>query len=346
MFSRQTYENIKQRILDDTNLNLDKREGSFLNNQISPVAEELAKAYINMGDILSLGFIEDTFDTFLDKRVGEFGVYRKQGARSTGAIKVEGRDGTVISNGTLLKSNDLYFTVLNDIELPTDNILYVEANEVGYKYNVVEGTEFELVEQDDSITRLYNEQSFIGGVDIETDDELRRRYIKVVNNPSTSGNKNHYEEWALEVNGVGRALVYPLHAGPGSVKVMVIGNDNKPVDSDIIENARLHIGENMPIGCSLTVSTPTLLNITLNATVKLKEGYTIDEIQEYFKVGLDDYLKTITTELTYSKVYGILVNLPGVGDIDSLTINDNTINISISEDKIVNISSVNISEVI
>ena len=346
MFSRQTYENIKQRILDDTNLNLDKREGSFLNNQISPVAEELAKAYINMGDILSLGFIEDTFDTFLDKRVGEFGVYRKQGTKSTGSIKVEGRDGTVISNGTLLKSNDLYFTVLNDIELPTDNILYVEANEVGYKYNMVEGTEFELVEQDDSITRLYNEQSFIGGVDIETDDELRRRYIKVVNNPSTSGNKNHYEEWALEVNGVGRALVYPLHAGPGSVKVMVIGNDNKPVDSDIIENARLHIGENMPIGCSLTVSTPTLLNITLNATVKLKEGYTIDEIQEYFKVGLDDYLKTITTELTYSKVYGILVNLPGVGDIDSLTINDNTINISISEDKIVNISSVNISEVI
>ena len=346
MFSRQTYENIKQRILDDTNLNLDKREGSFLNNQISPVAEELAKAYINMGDILSLGFIEDTFDTFLDKRVGEFGVYRKQGTKSTGSIKVEGRDGTVISNGTLLKSNDLYFTVLNDIELPTDNILYVEANEVGYKYNMVEGTEFELVEQDDSITRLYNEQSFIGGVDIETDDELRRRYIKVVNNPSASGNKNHYEEWALEVNGVGRALVYPLHAGPGSVKVMVIGNDNKPVDSDIIENARLHIGENMPIGCSLTVSTPTLLNITLNATVKLKEGYTIDEIQEYFKVGLDDYLKTITTELTYSKVYGILVNLPGVGDIDSLTINDNTINISISEDKIVNISSVNISEVI
>ena len=45
-------------------------------------------------------------------------------------------------------------------------------------------------------------------------------------------------------------------------------------------------------------------------------------------------------------MYGILVNLPGVGDIDSLTINDNTINISISEDKIVNISSVNISEVI
>ena len=283
MFSRQTYENIKQRILDDTNLNLDKREGSFLNNQISPVAEELAKAYINMGDILSLGFIEDTFDTFLDKRVGEFGVYRKQGTKSTGSIKVEGRDGTVISNGTLLKSNDLYFTVLNDIELPTDNILYVEANEVGYKYNMVEGTEFELVEQDDSITRLYNEQSFIGGVDIETDDELRRRYIKVVNNPSTSGNKNHYEEWALEVNGVGRAIVYPLWNGNGTVKVMITGNDNKPVSEEIIEACELHISENMPIGCQLTVITPTNLNIIINASIELKEGYELEDIKLDFE---------------------------------------------------------------
>ena len=34
-----------------------------------------------MGDISNLGFIEDTFDTYLDKRVGEFGVYRKLGVK-------------------------------------------------------------------------------------------------------------------------------------------------------------------------------------------------------------------------------------------------------------------------
>ena len=346
MFSNQTYEVIKQRILDNINIEIDKREGSFTSNMVSPLAEELAKTYINMSDILSLGFIDDTFDTFLDKRVSEFGVYRKEGVKATGEIKVEGKEGAIITNGTLVKANDLYFTVLNDIELPTDNILYVEANEVGYKYNLLANTEFELVEKNDKVTKLVNETNFSKGVDVESDEDLRKRFVKVVNNPSTSGNKAHYEEWALEVDGVGRAIVYPLHNGNGTVKVMIIGNDNKPVSEETINNCKLHIEENMPIGCQLTVTTPSLLNITIKANIELKEGYDIEDVKTDFESRLNEHLKGVTNELTYSKVYGLLVNHSGVEDVTSFTINDNNINISISEDKIINISEVKLSEVV
>lgn len=346
MFENQTYETIRSRILDNTNINIDKREGSFLSNMVSALAEELAKAYINMSDILSLGFIDDTFDTFLDKRVSEFGVYRKEGVKATGEIKVEGKEGATITNGTLVKANDLYFTVLNDIELPTDNVLYVEANEVGYKYNLLANTEFELVEKNDKVTKLVNETNFSKGVDVESDEDLRKRFIKIVNNPSASGNKAHYEEWALEVDGVGRAIVYPLWNGNGTVKVMIIGNDNKAVSEDIINNCKLHIEENMPIGVSLTVVTPTSLNISIKATIELKEGYDIEDIKLDFEASLNEYLKGVTNELTYSKVYGLLVNHSGVEDATSFTINDNNINISISEDKIINISEVTLSEVV
>ena len=346
MFSNQTYEVIKQRILDNINIDIDKREGSFTSNMVSPLAEELAKAYINMSDILSLGFIDDTFDTYLDKRVSEFGVYRKEGTKATGEIKVEGKEGATITNGTLVKANDLYFTVLNDIELPTDDILYVEANEVGYKYNLLANTEFELVEKNDKVTKLVNETNFSKGVDVESDEDLRKRFVKVVNNPSASGNKAHYEEWALEVDGVGRAIVYPLWNGNGTVKVMIIGNDNKAVSEDIINNCKLHIEENMPIGCQLTVTTPTLLNVSVKASIELKEGYVLEDIQTDFKASLNEYLKGVTNELTYSKVYGLLVNHVGVEDVTSFTINDNNINISISEDKIINISEVKLSEVV
>ena len=346
MFSNQTYEVIKQRILDNINIEIDKREGSFTSNMVSPLAEELAKAYINMSDILSLGFIDDTFDTFLDKRVSEFGVYRKEGVKATGEIKVEGKEGAIITNGTLVKANDLYFTVLNDIELPTDNILYVEANEVGYKYNLLANTEFELVEKNDKVTKLVNEVNFSKGVDVESDEDLRKRFVKVVNNPSTSGNKAHYEEWALEVDGVGRAIVYPLHNGNGTVKVMIVGNDNKPVSEDVINNCKLHIEENMPIGCQLTVTTPSLLNVSVKASIELKEGYVLEDIQTDFKTSLNEYLKGVTNELTYSKVYGLLVNHVGVEDVTSFTINDSNTNISIAEDKIINISEVKLSEVV
>ena len=346
MIENQTYETIRNRILDNTNINIDKREGSFLSNMVSALSEELAKAYINMSDILSLGFIEDNFDTFLDKRVSEFGVYRKQGSKAVGEIKVEGQDGTTVENGTIIKANGLYFTVLNDIELPNDNVIYVEANEVGYKYNLLANTEFELVEKNEKITKLVNEVDFTNGVDIETDEDLRKRFVKVVNNPSTSGNKNHYEEWALEVNGVGRAVIYPLWDGNGTVKVMIIGNDNKPVTEEVIEDCKTHITENMPIGCQLTVITPSLLNITIKANIGLKEGYELEDVKLEFEASLNEYLKDVTNELTYSKVYGLLVNLAGIGDVNNFLINDNNINITISEDKVINISEIILSEVV
>ena len=346
MFSNQTYEVIKQRILDNINIDIDKREGSFTSNMIAPLVEELAKAYINMSDILSLGFIEDNFDTFLDKRVSEFGVYRKQGSKAIGEIKVEGQEGAIITNGTLVKANDLYFTVLNDIELPNDNIIYVEANEVGYKYNLLANTEFELVEKNDKVTKLVNETNFSKGVDVESDEDLRKRFVKVVNNPSTSGNKAHYEEWALEVDGVGRVIVYPLWNGNGTVKVMIVGNDNKSVSEDIINNCKLHIEENMPIGCQLTVTTPSLLNVSVKASIELKEGYELEDVKLEFEASLNEYLKDVTNELTYSKVYGLLVNLAGIGDINNFLVNDNNINITISEDKVINISEINLVEVV
>ena len=346
MFSNKTFESIRDNILDNISIPLDKREGSFTYDMVSSIAVEIAKAYIDMGDILSLGFIEDNFDTFLDKRVSEFGVYRKEGIKAIGEVKVEGKEGAIITNGTLIKANDLYFTVLNDIELPNDNMLYVEANEVGYKYNLLANTEFELVEKNDKVTKLVNEINFSKGVDVESDEDLRKRFVKIVNNPSTSGNKNHYAEWALETNGVGRAIVYPLHNGNGTVKVMIVGNDNKPVSEEIINNCKLHIEENMPIGCQLTVTTPTLLNVSVKASIELKEGYVLEDIQTDFKASLNEYLKGVTNELTYSKVYGLLVNHVGVEDVTSFTINDNNINISISEDKIINISEVTLSEVV
>ena len=346
MFSDKTFESIRDNILNNISATLDKREGSFTHDMVSSVAGELAKAYINMSDVLSLGFIEDNFDTYLDKRVSEFGVYRKAGTKAIGEIKVEGREGAIITNGTLVKAGDLYFTVLNDIELPEDNIIYVEANEVGYKYNLLANTEFELVEKNDRIIKLINESDFKNGVDVESDEDLRKRFIKVVNNPSTSGNKSHYEEWALEVDGVGRAIVYPLWNGNGTVKVMIVGNDNKPVTEEIVENCKLHIEENMPIGCQLTIATPSLLDVSVKATLELKEGYDLEDVKLDFESRLAEYLKEVTTDLVYSKVYGLLVNHLGVEDITELTINDSNTNISISEDKIINISEVKLSEVV
>ena len=88
------------------------------------------------------------------------------------------------------------------------------------------------------------------------------------------------------------------------------------------------------------------LDVAIVGSIELKVGYTIEDVKASFEDDLNTYLKTVTTELTYSKVYGILVNQLGVGDIASLTINGGTTNIAIPTDKIANISRITLSEVV
>jgi hypothetical protein len=47
-YNQETYETIKERILSNMNNIIDKREGSFVSNMISPVGVEFAKYYIEL----------------------------------------------------------------------------------------------------------------------------------------------------------------------------------------------------------------------------------------------------------------------------------------------------------
>jgi uncharacterized phage protein gp47/JayE len=57
----KTYENIKQRVLNNTNIDVDKREGSFLNNMASPLAYELARFYIEQQDLVNMSFVKNGY---------------------------------------------------------------------------------------------------------------------------------------------------------------------------------------------------------------------------------------------------------------------------------------------
>ena len=108
--TEQTYEDIKQRILDNIQSDIDKREGSFTQNLISPLSEELAKFYLEQRDLLDMAFVRNGFFNYLDDKCWEYGIQRKIGTSAVGEVIFEGKDGTVISNGTVIYNNDLYST--------------------------------------------------------------------------------------------------------------------------------------------------------------------------------------------------------------------------------------------
>ena len=333
--TEQTYENIKQRILNNIQTDIDKREGSFTQNLISPLSQELAKFYIEQEDLVNMAFVRNGFFNYLDDKCWEYGIDRKIGTSAVGEVTFEGADGTSISNGTVIYHNDLYYVVLNDADISNGKAdLIVEAYEMGKKYNVIRNTEFALKENIQGVTRVYAKEDFKDGTDTETDEELRDRYFDTIKKSYTSGNVAHYEAWTTEVSGVGLCKVYPLKNGNGTVEVVITDSNMLGASSELIESVKANIEEKRPIGANVSVVSATEKAINITANITLASGYSVEEVKSEFTNKVTEYLKDISFKSSYvsnARLGNLLLDTNGVFDYTEFKINNLSTNIALSD---------------
>lgn len=352
MYSNQTYEVIKDRILNDENIKkteLAVNEGSITNSIVSALSVEEAKLYIDMMNLFRLAFIKEGFYDYLDKRVNEFGIYRKEGEFATGEVEFKGTVGTRIDNGSIIRINGLDYSVIKDIvisETTEENKSPIQANEVGVQYNVPIGSIFTIAEEITGLESIVATTEVEGGIDRETDEELRTRFYETQRNNATSGNVAHYEQWAKEVDGVYNAKVTPLWNGAGTVKVAIAGRNNKPVSEEIIEKCKAYIEEVRPIGATVTVVTPTELKINIAANITLNSAYSKVEAEAEVLARLEEYLLTVTDKVLYSNIFAMLVNCDSIVDCTEVKINNQTSNINISAEQVATTGTITLNGVI
>ena len=331
----KTYEEIKQRVLNNTDINVDKREGSFLNNMASPLSYELAKFYIEQQDLVNMAFVKNGYFNYLDAKCEEYGISRKQGTKAVGEIILSGENGTLISNGTMLSVDDLYFVVLNDATIAENQAeLVVEALEVGKEYNLLANTRLTPTEPINGVNDIYVKSNFENGTDIESDEDLRERFFTTIKKSYTSGNVAHYEMWTLEVDGTGACKVYPLKNGNGTVEIVITNSDMLGASSELIENVKANIEEKRPIGASVTVVSATEKAINVSATIRLIKGYDIEEVKAEFATKLTQYLKEIAFKDTYisiARLGNLLLDTSGVFDYADFKVNGVNSNIILSD---------------
>lgn len=331
----KTYENIKNRMLDNMNIDIDKREGSFLNNMVSPISQELAKAYIEQEDLVNMAFVRNGFFNYLDLKCEEYGIYRKEGTKAVGEVVFTGENGISIENGTILSCNDLYFVVLNDSDIVNNQAeLVVEALEVGRQYNLLANTKLSLTEPMHGITDIYVKSDITNGTDIETDEELRNRYFDTIKKSYTSGNVAHYEAWTTEVSGVGLCKVYPLKNGNGTVEVVVTDSNMLGASSELIESVKANIEEKRPIGANVSIVSATEKVVNITANITLASGYSVEEIKSDFANKVTEYLKEISFKSSYvsnARLGNLLLDTNGVFDYTEFKINNLTSNIALED---------------
>ncbi len=347
MYENYTLESIKADILDQMTSTIDKREGSFTNDMISAVAYEIWKVYQSLDGIVPIAFVDETSGQYIDRRCLEYGITRKSGTKSTAAITLSGTDGTVIPEGKVFQTADgLQF--VNDMEVTiidgTANST-VTAVEIGEEYNVDAGTITLQIVSLSGLTAVTNEQA-TGGTAPETDAALVARLYDFLQNTATSGNTSHYRQWALSVDGVGAAKVTPLWNGAGTVKVLVVGSDNQPVDSTIVDACAAHIKDNRPIGAEVTVISASGLSINIATTISIDSSTNVEAVQTEFSNTLDTYLKSIAFSqytLVYNRIAYMLLDIDGVIDYSLLTINEGTENITIDDDEVPVVGTIEVS---
>lgn len=337
MYDHKLYENIKRDILAKI-ADIDKREGSFVNDMVSPVAIELEGAYQQFEKMLGVMFLEDSAGAYIDKRANEYGVFRKQGTYAKGYVTFTGAENTLIPKGSLVSTvTDLIYETLEDVVIEqgeTQIAVPVMAQEIGDKYNVLSRMINQIPISIIGISSVTNEMGLLGGTNIETDKELINRTLLQIQNPATSGNAMHYKLWALEVDGVGDAKVFPLHSGPGTVMVMPITSDKRSPDESIINNVKANIEEKRPIGPTITVNMPVEVLINVAAQIVLDPNYTLQKVIEKYTEKFKEYITTGVFKLytvDYYKCLSIMYEIEGVKQVLDFKLNNETSNIVIQD---------------
>ena len=358
----QTEEAIRQRMLDSLPADLDKSEGSFTWDALSPAAIELALAAIWAQEVLRRGFASTTFGQYLDLRCEEHGITRRQAVKATGQVTFTGTPGTVIPAGTRVSTASseaapaIFFAIKSDATIGAGGTVTVdiEAVEAGASGNVAAKTITMLAQPVAGVTAVTNASGTSGGSDDEDDASLLARFLAKVRSPGTSGNKADYINWALEVPGVGGVQVLPLWNGPGTVKVVLLGTDKKPASQAVVDAVQNYIAPTAgtgkgkaPIGASVTVVAATPVPINVTATVTLTGTKTLAEIQTSFQAALTDYLAEIAFSsdptVRYVKIGSFLLDQDGVKDYINLQVNGGTANIEIAQDQVAVVGTVTLS---
>ena len=338
MFEAITPESIKAAILAEAGDSLETREGSFLDSMAGPAAVEIWKVYQAMNAVISIAFPDESAGGYLDLEGAKYGITRKPGTRARCTMTLTGTAGTTIPAGTVfLTLEGLEFALLEDVLLTGGSDTgTAEATEIGSGYNVEAGAITRMVTTMTALSAWTN-ASATGGTDQESDAALYERIRDFRSRQATSGNAYHYEQWAMEVAGVGGAKIFPLWNGAGTVKVVLVDADMEPASSEIVAAAAAHIEGERPIGATVTVAAAQSLSIHVAAKLTLDGSTTLPEVKAVFASELDAYLKTLafrTSILRYNQVAYLLLSLPGVLDFTSLTLNGGTGNVSIGAEQV------------
>ena len=270
MYEHITVEGIKAGILGRLKTDLDKREGSQTNDEISAISAELAEAYHSMDALVPAFYLDETSGAYIDKQAAVVGIVRKAGAKASCVITFTGTDGASVPAGTPFYTAAGLAYYLEEAVVIAGGTASgtLTAAEPGDGYNIGAGEITQPLRNYSGISGYANEAA-TGGTDPETDAALLARYLERMRRTPTSGNPYHYQSWANSVDGVGASRVISKWNGAGTVKVVLADTEMEPASEATVAACAAFVESQRPVGAAVTVVAAQAKEMAVTAVVSI-----------------------------------------------------------------------------
>ncbi len=228
MYENQTFNTIIQRMLNNVDDDIDKREGSVIYTALAPIALELETYYEALDEVLTETFADTASYYYLTKRAAERNIYPIEATASTlrmiadpptAEIEVGDRFTSedyeltfeVISGDDVAGSYDIVCLtdgIVGNLEsgtlIPVDEINGLESVKIQGAV-VYDGKGNKVL--DDNGNETYKSAVIVAGVDEEDVETFRARYFNALQSKAFGGNREDYINKIKENSKVGACKV-------------------------------------------------------------------------------------------------------------------------------------------
>jgi uncharacterized phage protein gp47/JayE len=151
---------------------------------------------------------------------------RKAATYANGTVQFEGAPGIVPIGTTLAGANGVQYQTVTEADIASSGAGTADAVALtaGIIGNLQDGDALSLAPSVPGVTLATLLGDMTGGVDQETDDQLRERILFRIQNPPMGGSQADYVRWAMAVPGVTRAWA-ASEIGLGTMTVRFLMDD-------------------------------------------------------------------------------------------------------------------------
>jgi len=279
---------------------VDTREGSIIYDALAPACYQMADFIMQLKTVLLETFVQTASGDYLDLRAEERGVSRIQATQAIVLGKFTNEVGapyTSLESGWRFSSvgdDPVYYTVQK--ATAAEGYYKLQAEKTGSVGNEYIGTLLPV----DHLNGLGTAQVVeitVPARDAEEDDALRARIIATQQVTAFGGNIEDYINLTTGVDGVGACQIYPVWAGGGTVRVVIVNNNYDIPTQSLIESVQEVIspigtqeGYGLaPIGHSVTVAAPAQKNINVSMHVDVESGQSVEAFKTSIETVLGEY---------------------------------------------------------